>query len=254
LKVSIVTTVRNAEETIQQNICSVNSQTFEDWEHIIVDGLSTDGTTNVVNSMGSDPRRFMISERDSGPLEGMNKGIGLSTGTIIGFLNADDVFFDSFSLQRIVDAFGDPEVYGCYGDLEYTDKYDLEKTLRVWSMGKYSSTKLMFGWTAAHPTFYVRANVFDEIGGFDPFYYLQSDFEFVVRFFYKYQYRAVYIAEPLVKMRSGGISNGSLRNIVLQNIYNYRALKYHGVPVSLLYPFIRIASRLNQFLKVKMRK
>ena len=134
-----------------------------------------------------------------------------------------------------------------------TDIDDLEKTLRIWNMGKYSLTKLLLGWTAAHPTFYVRANVFDEIGGFDPFYYLQSDFEFVVRFFFKYQYRAVYIRESLIKMRSGGISNGSLKNIVVQNIYNYRALKHHGAPVSFLYPLIRIVSRVNQFLRVKMR-
>ncbi|MDC1209579.1 glycosyltransferase [Pseudomonadota bacterium] len=252
MKISIVTSVRNSVNTIKSNICSINSQTYKNWEHIIVDGASTDGTLEYLQSLGSNYNRKIFSEKDSGPLEGFNKGIKLSKGDVVGFLNADDIYFDSYSLQNMANVFENPEVMGCYGDLVYTDKENLEKILRIWSMGEYSFSKLMRGWTAAHPTFYVRKTVFEKIGYFDPYYYLQSDFEFIVRFFLKHKYRAEYINKPLVKMRTGGISNNSIKNIAIQNLHNYKVLKSHGASVNILYPFIRIISRINQYLKAKL--
>ena len=250
MKISIVTSVRNAVNTIKSNICSINSQTYKNWEHIIVDGASTDGTLEYLQSLDYKYNRSVYSKKDSGPLEGFNKGIKLSNGDIIGFLNADDIFFDSDSLQNLANAFKSPKVMGSYGDLVYTDKENLEKILRIWSMGEYSYSKLMMGWTVAHPTFYVRKSVFEKIGYFDPEFYLQSDFEFVVRFFFKYKYQAKYINKTLVKMRTGGISNNSIKNIAIQNLYNYKALKKHGANVSVLYPLIRIVSRISQYLKL----
>lgn len=247
-----MTSVRNAAKTIKTNINSINSQTYKNWEHVIIDGASNDGTLEFLQSLSHDHNRIILSEEDSGPLEGFNKGIKLSTGDIIGFLNADDVFFDHTSLKKIANCFKNPEVMGCYGDLIYTDKKNLNKILRIWSIGEYSFSKLMRGWTAAHPTFYVRKSVFENIGYFNPYYYLQSDFEFVVRFFLKYNYCSVYINKPLVKMRVGGISNNNIKNIVIQNLHNYKALKYHGANVSILYPIIRIISRINQYLKAKL--
>ena len=252
MKISIVTSVRNAVNTIESNICSINSQTYKNWEHIIVDGESTDGTLEYMQSLDGNYNRRIYSEKDSGPLEGFNKGIKLAQGDIIGFLNADDIFFDAYSLKNIVNVFQNPKVMGCYGDLVYTDKKDLNKILRIWKMGEYSFSKLMRGWTAAHPTFYVRKTVFEKIGYFDSKYYLQSDFEFIVRFFLKYKYYAVYINKPLVKMRTGGISNNNMRNIAIQNLHNYKALKLHGGNVTILYPFIRIISRINQYLQAKL--
>lgn len=252
MKISVVTVVRNAVKTINTNIDSINTQTYKNWEHIVVDGDSTDGTLEYIRSLDDNYNRSVFSEKDSGPLEGFNKGIKLSKGDIIGFLNADDIFYDSYSLQNIANVFENSEVMGCYGDLVYTDKENLNKILRIWCMGEYTISKLMKGWTAAHPTFYVRKAVFDKIGCFDPYYYLQSDFEFVVRFFLKHKFHAKYISKSLVKMRVGGISNGSFKNIIIQNLYNYRALKHHGAPVSILYPFVRIVSRISQYLKAKL--
>ena len=252
MKISVITSVRNAVNTIDTNISSLNSQTYQNWEHIIIDGASNDGTLEYLNSLSKNYNRKIFSEKDSGPLEGFNKGIKLSTGDVVGFLNADDVFFDPTSLKKIAHCFKNPKVMGCYGDLIYTDKQNLNKILRIWSMGEYSFSKLMKGWTAAHPTFYVKKSVFEDIGYFNPDYYLQSDFEFVVRFFLKYKLKAKYINNPLVKMRTGGISNSSIINIAIQNLYNYKVLKNHEVPVNILYPFIRITSRLSQYLKAKL--
>ena len=252
MKISIVTSVRNAVKTIKSNVCSINSQTYKNWEHVIIDGASTDGTLEYLQSLDKNCNRLVFSEEDSGPLEGFNKGIKLSNGEIIGFLNADDIFFDSNSLQNLANVFKNPKVMGAYGDLVYTKKDNLEKILRIWSMGEYSFSKLMRGWTAAHPTFYVRKSVFEEIGYFNPEYHLQSDFEFVVRFFVKHKYHAHFINKPLIKMRTGGISNNSIINIAIQNYYNYKVLKSYGVPVSFFYPLIRIISRTNQYFQAKL--
>lgn len=251
LKISIITSVYNAETTIKSNISSISSQTYKNWEHIIIDAKSSDKTLAIIKKF-SNQKRYVLSEPDTGPLEGMNKGIKKSTGDIVGFLNADDVYFDSKSLERIAKVFKNPSVMGSYGDLVYTDKNDLNKIIRIWSIGEFSFSKLKRGWAAAHPTFYIRKNIFEKIGYFDPYYFLQSDFEFIVRFFVKYKFTATYIPKPLVKMRTGGVSNKSMKNIIIQNIYNYRALKNHGADVTKFYPFIRILSRTTQYLKAKL--
>lgn len=253
MKISIITVVKNGANTIEDNIRSVESQNYKEWEHLIIDSMSSDGTAEIAFNASSS-KRFCFSELDSGALEGMNKGISKSKGEIIGFLNADDVYYDECSLSKVAKAFAEPGVMACYGDLVYTSRDDLNSIARIWSMGEYSKSKLLWGWTAAHPTLYVRKSVFERIGKFNPNYKLQSDFEFVIRLFYLHQIKSLYIPERLVKMRLGGISNRSLKNIILQNISNMKALQEHGLKIGYFYPLCRIISRAGQYIKVRLNE
>ncbi len=236
----------NSESTISDNILSINQQSYKNIEHLIIDGGSKDDTVSLVRRL-SNRNPVIFSEKDSGPLEAFNKGILQSTGDIVGFLNSDDFFVDAHVIKKIVQIFDDPEVMGCYANVIYVDQFNIKNIRRVWRLGPYSDLALKRGWAPAHPTFYVRRSVFDVLGTFSEQFPIQSDFEFAVRFFFKYRLKATYSNEVWVYMRTGGISNRTLRGILLQNFDNLRACRLHGLQVSWNYIPIRIFSRLKQF-------
>ena len=115
MKVSIITVVYNNFATIEEAIKSIKSQLYNNIEHIIIDGGSTDGTLDIINKYKNDINIF-ISEKDNGIYDAMNKGINLSTGNIIGILNSDDIYFDNKVISKVVDCFkGDKNLDILYG-------------------------------------------------------------------------------------------------------------------------------------------
>ena len=114
--ISIITISYNSVNTISDTLKSIENQTMQDFEYIIVDGGSTDGTLEIINNCSRVDK--LISEPDNGIYDAFNKGINNSTGDIIGFLNSDDVFYDQNSLKIINDSF-DENIDCVFGDLVY---------------------------------------------------------------------------------------------------------------------------------------
>jgi glycosyltransferase involved in cell wall biosynthesis len=246
MKVSVITCCLNAESTIAENILSVNQQCYKNIEHLIIDGSSKDDTINLVRRLSNrDP--VIISEEDSGALDAFNKGILYANGDIIGFLNSDDFFIDKNVVEKIAQTFEDPEVMGCYANLIYVDRQNVNITRRNWQLGPYSEHALKRGWAPAHPTFYVRRSVFNMIGNFNEQFSINSDFEFALRFFFRHRLKAKYVNENWVYMRMGGISNRSLKGVLIQSYENFRACRFHALQISWYYILIRIFSRLGQY-------
>ena len=246
MKISIITVVYNSAATIEDTIMSVASQTYQDVEHIVVDGASTDGTLSVIHRHMDKIKRF-ISEPDKGIYDAMNKGIRLAGGDVIGFLNADDIYADNSVLEKVAGVFDDSAVDACYADLVYVSKDDLNKVIRYWKSREYQEGLFRKGWMPAHPTFFVRKAVYDKYGGFDLDFKFQSDFDLTMRFLEVYKIKAVYIPEIFVKMRVGGATNRSPINIIKGNIEAYRACKKNGLNVSLFFIVRKILSRIPQF-------
>lgn len=246
MKISIVTVVYNNAETIEETILSVASQSYRDIEHIVVDGVSTDGTMDVVRRHQEKIAK-LVSEPDEGIFDAMNKGIQLATGEVIAFLNADDIYADNTVLEQVASAFSDPSVGACYADLVYVDPVNLNKVVRFWKSQDYRPGLFQRGWVPAHPTFFARKKVYDEYGGFDVAYRLAADFELMLRFLEKFKVKPVYIPGIFVKMRTGGASNNSIRNIIQQNMDIYRACKKNSVSVSPFFVFTKFFSKLSQF-------
>jgi len=245
LKISIITVCYNSAKTIGDTITSVASQSYADKEHIVVDGNSSDSTMDIVRA-ASNISRF-VSEPDKSVYDAMNKGLVLATGDVVGFLNSDDFYVDDTVLAQIAEVFSDSEVDACYADLIYVDKKDTNKIVRYWKSRTFVPGLFEDGWMPAHPTFFVRRGVYEELGGFDLDYKIQADFELTMRFLEIYRIKSVHIPKILIKMRVGGVSNNSIVNIIKGNIEAYKACKKNHLSISLLFNIKKIASRIPQF-------
>lgn len=228
LKISVITAVYNRHQTVGQALDSVLSQSHPAVESIVIDGASTDGTLAVL-----EPYRslfgVLISERDQGIYDALNKGIKHATGDVIGFLHADDVFENSEVLAKVAAAFRDPTIDAVYGDLVYVRHDDIRQVIRYWKSGNYDDAALSRGWMPPHPTFYVRRSVYERLGGFDTRYRIAADYDTVLRFLAVGKIRAAYIPEVLVRMRAGGISNRSLKTIVRKSLEDMDVLRRNKV-------------------------
>jgi glycosyltransferase involved in cell wall biosynthesis len=247
MKISIITVCRNAAATLEEAIHSVAGQDYPNREHIVVDGGSTDGTLAILERNKHSIARY-VSEPDGGIYFAMNKGIAMASGDVIGFLNADDCYAHTGVLSRIAAQFATPEVEACYADLVYVDQHDPTRVVRYWKSRDYVDGLFDWGWMPAHPTFYARRDVYSRYGGYDTQYRLQSDFELTLRMLAVHHIRAVYVPETWVRMRTGGATNKSFRNVVRGNLEAYHAARKNGLAVSPLFMVRKVLSRVRQFI------
>lgn len=253
MKVSIITVSYNSATTISDTIESVLGQDYTDFEHIIIDGGSTDDTIGVIGRYepAYNGRLKMISEPDSGIYDGMNKGLRMATGDIIGFLNSDDFFNSNHVLHKICK--GIKDVDAVYGDLVYVDKQNKDKTVRIWKGSQYYKGAFMHGWHPAHPTFYARRQCYERWGIHDTTFEVSADFELMLRFFEIGRITNRYLPYTLVKMRIGGESTGSLSNIIKGNKNVLKAFKKNGIKVPRFYVFKRLLPKIKSVIAAKLK-
>jgi glycosyltransferase involved in cell wall biosynthesis len=250
MKISIITVTLNSASVINHCLDSVQHQKHDDIEHIIIDGVSTDGTLSLLESK-REQFKFLISEPDKGIYDAMNKGIKVATGDIIGFLNSDDFYASNNVLSGVASIFKDNSYLdSCYADLAYVDPFDISKNIRYWRSSKFVSSLFSKGWCPPHPTFFVRRSVYQRFGNFNLHYRIASDVELMMRFLEVQKINSRYIPELWIKMRLGGTTNKSFKNIVMQNKEVLHALKSHNLHVNWISFFIhKIINRVLQFLK-----
>ncbi len=248
MKFSLITVAYNSSQTIADTIESVLHQSYQDIEYIIVDGNSADTTLDIVKAYEPqfNGRMRWISEPDKGLYDAMNKGIKMATGDVVGIINSDDLFCDMDAILKVSNVFdANKFLDGVYADLYYVAKNDTSKIVRYWKTGKQRSFGK--GWHPAHPTFYVKRDVYERFGMFDLDYKLAADFELMLRFIEKEKISLVYLPEPLVKMRLGGATSKSFENIKKGNIECIHAFHKNGISVSRLYPLYRLLPKLKQY-------
>jgi glycosyltransferase involved in cell wall biosynthesis len=248
LKISIITVTYNSAPVLLDCLQSVSSQSHSGVEHIVIDGLSVDGTLALLQESAG-RLAVWISERDNGNYDAMNKGVRLAQGDVIGFLNSDDIYANSEVLARVASAFNkDPLLEACYADLVYTARDNTSRLVRYWRSGEFSSGSFIRGWCPPHPTFFVRRSVYECFGGFNLSYKLAADFELMMRFLEVHKIRVQYFPEVWVKMRLGGATNKSVRNIFTGNREIFHAFRDHGLKASPVSFFIqKLFSRVKQF-------
>lgn len=254
MKISVITAAFKSKDTVRDAISSVGSQTYQNIEHIVIEGNSCDGTLKVIEDAWHD-RMTLISEPDNGIYDALNKGILNSSGDIIGFMHSDDFFAHDRVLEQIASEFNDPSVEAVFGDLVYISKTDQPRIIRNWSTGNFRRWRLRFGWMPAHPTLYVRRSVYETYGLYDEKLAISADYDFILRYFSKAMGKSVYIPQVLYHMRVGGASNRNLVANILkmkEDILAIRRNRVGGIytlffkKISKLYQF----SWLNYFRKI----
>ena len=213
-------------------------------ELVVVDATSTDATPDVL-ARYADRIDTLVSEPDEGIYDGMNKGVALATGDVVGILSANDRYADDHALAAVAAAFAASEVDACYGDLEY--RTDDGRLVRRWRAGEHGRAKWRLGWMPPHPTFFVRRAVYQRLGAYDLRYPIAADYELMLRFMFKHNIRARYLPRTLVAMSPGGTSNASLGAVARANIEVARAWRNNGLGGWQLAPILKPARKIPQF-------
>ena len=253
MKVSIITTTYNSERTIKFTLESVLKQKYIDYEHIIIDGMSKDRTIQIVKEYEEkySGKLKYISEEDLGIYDAMNKGIKMATGDIIGILNSDDIYAHEKVLEEIVNTIKEHDCDGIYGNLIFMDKETMTKPQRIWNSPK---GKLENGWHPAHPTLYLKKEVYNKIGIFNLKYKIASDYDFMLRLLLNKEIKLEYINDYIIYMRAGGTSTegikGYLNNLKEANI----VLKDNNIKHPYIVNIKRIIKTINQMMVSKYKK
>lgn len=232
MKISLITVSFNSAATIRDTFESVLAQSYSDYEYIVIDGLSKDATVDIIKEYEPkfSGRMRWISEKDSGLYDAMNKGIKMATGDVVGILNSDDFFTDSTVLETVNRSFEQNQPDAVYGDVCYVKADNTDILDRYYSSKKFKRWKMRIGLIPAHPTFYAKRELFDKLGVYRTDYKIAADFDLLLRFIFVNKIKTFYIEKCLVTMRSGGVSNGSLKvhtRIMKEHLRSFREVGYH---------------------------
>lgn len=227
MKVTIITSCYNREQTIRGCIESVLSQDYPDIEYIVVDGASKDNSLNIINEY-KDKISKIISEPDHGMYEAINKGICAATGDVIGLVHSDDFLFSNQIVSHIVRRFEETHADFLYGDGLFVNPENTDKVVRNWIGGTYRLWKVRHGWLPLHPTCYIRRDVMERKGLYNESYKIAADSDFLFRYLLGGELSVTYLKEYIVKMRMGGLSTDSARRKQMWK-EDIRMYQSHGV-------------------------
>ena len=244
MKISVITVCFNSAETLRDNLESVKNQTYQNIEHIIIDGGSSDNTLEILDNFKND--LVVVSEKDSGIYNAMNKGISLASGEIIGFLNSDDYFYSDDVVKEYADGFSSLSNKIIFGDLQFVSKEN-EARIRSWISSTFSEEKINFGWIPPHPTFYARKELFENYGGFDESLRFAADYDLMIRFLKEFPENNLYLKGYKVKMRYGGETTKNFTNIFLGNKEILFSLKKNGFKVGPFFLIKKFIYKISQF-------
>ena len=246
MKISIITATFNSAKTVKDTLESVQAQQYSQVEHIIIDGLSSDDTLPIVHQYSN--IAVVVSEKDSGIYDAMNKGIRLASGEVIGILNSDDMYADSNVLNEVAEIFSDDRVDACYADLQYVEEGDTTKLVRHWKSGHFNKSSFLYGWMPPHPTLFLRRRVYDQVGLFNLSLSTAADYELMLRIFVRHHFNIRYLPRVIVKMRSGGASNASLKRRIKANKEDRLAWKINNLKPYFFTLYLKPIRKIFQFI------
>lgn len=248
LRVSIITVCFNSEATISDTINSVLSQDYPNIEYIIIDGVSSDSTLDIVNKLKKKDT-ILVSEKDDGIYDAINKGINLATGEIIGVLNSDDFYIDNSVISDVVKTMEQSNAQSLYADLFYVDADDTNIVTRNWVSGTINVKSFLYGWMPPHPTFFVTREVYQKYGTFNLSLKSAADYELMLRFLYKKEISTSYLNRPIVRMRVGGLSNASFKNRIAANQEDREAWVINSIKPYFFTLYLKPIRKIFQFIK-----
>jgi glycosyltransferase len=231
VRFTLITVVKDRVEVVRDALESIYQQDFTDFEHIIIDGNSTDGTFEIVQQAikNNVNQTRLIQREDGGMYPALNYALKQASGDIIGLLHSDDILASPNVLSKINNEFLQNDVDAVYGNLDYVSNDAFRRLLRRWKSSTFSVDSLKTGWMPPHPTLYLKRNIYDQLGGFDASYKISADYDFMLRCFLMPRFSSKYLDETIVIMRAGGISNRSILSIIKKMLEDKKIMKRRGI-------------------------
>ena len=258
MKISIITVTFNSAATVRDTIESVLKQEYQNYEYLVIDGGSKDNTVDIIK--GYEPKfegkMRWVSEKDKGMYDGINKGIRMATGDVVGIINSDDFYHrtDIFSIindefKKVPEGFKGSRVEAIYGDVRFVKPDNLEKTVRYYSSKHWRPWRFRFGFMPAHPTFFTYKENFEKYGYYQYDYHIAADYELLIRHLYTNKVPAKYVPVDFMKMRMGGRSTNGWKANVLLNREIVRACRENGIWTCMPLLFLKYFIKVFELLK-----
>lgn len=252
MKISIITVTYNSSKTLSDTIESVLKQKYDNYEYLLIDGASKDSTVEIIKEYESKfcGKMRWISEPDKGMYDGINKGIKMATGDVVGIINSDDFYHRTDILQIVNDSFEqNPDIQAIYGDVRFVHPDDLSKTVRYYSSKRFRPSKFRWGWMPAHPSFFTFRENFEKYGYYQYDYHIAADFELLTRFLYTNKLPSKYIPVDFMKMRTGGRSTSGIKSNILLNKEIVRACRENGIYTNMPMLFLKYFRKVFELVK-----
>ena len=246
--ITVITVVYNAEQTLKDTIESVMMQSYDNVEHIIIDGGSSDGTLDILKQYDH-VIDYWLSEKDGGMYDAMNKGIALSSGEYVGMLNSDDMFANGDVLQNVIDTFCQTQTDAVFSCLNIVDKNNLNKILRKYRVTKFNSILMRIGVMPPHPTFYCKKSCYNAAGSYKTDYKIAADFEMLARLLMSHKISWSFLDKVTITMRSGGLSDSGFLSSIRLNNEIIRACKENGLDTNWLFLALKLPIRLIELIR-----
>ncbi|MFK7810066.1 MAG: glycosyltransferase family 2 protein [Saprospiraceae bacterium] len=228
MKVSIITATYNRVDTLKDTLESVLSQDYPNIEHIVIDGGSTDGTLELLEKYKG-PTFKVKSESDKGVFDALNKGLAMATGDIVGFLHSDDFFASKNIISQVVDNMTSYQVDAVFGDVLFVDAKDISNRKRYYSSQDFTLEKFSETDMPAHPSFFTKRKYYEQYGNFNTSYTIAADLDLLIRFLYTHRLSYRYIDTLMVYMRTGGLSNATLKQRYILNKEAIQTCRANGI-------------------------
>jgi glycosyltransferase involved in cell wall biosynthesis len=235
--VSIITPCYNSEKTIEKTLQCIENQTYKNIEYIIIDGASTDRTLDIINSHKAklDGKLKLVSEKDNGIYDAMNKGISMAKGQLIGIVNSDD-WYEGDTVEQVVKAFGKHKYEVVYG-MQRNYLGDKEKAVFIYHHDFLPQQMI------THPTCFVTKDTYKDFGVFDTKYRSAADYDLMLRLWESGKVNFTPIMRILSNFRLGGMS-GSQTGVRENAVIRYR----RGYMSRKKYYFVIIKSHIYEWL------
>tara|TARA_B100001109_G_C18791375_1_gene440235 strand:- start:201 stop:953 length:753 start_codon:yes stop_codon:yes gene_type:complete len=248
MKFSIITATYNREKTIKRSIESTKSQDYKNVELVMIDGASSDKTVEAAKPYLT-KNDILISEKDKGIYDALNKGIENSTGEIIGFLHSDDIFSTKSVLSMIASVFKENDVDLVYGDASFFKGKNINKSIRKYKSDKLSKKNLAWGKMPAHTAMFFKKEIYQRYGYFKTSYKICGDYEFLCRITSRTNIKSLYIPQVFVKMQTKGASTSGFSSTIQLNKEIYKACNENKIYTNYFMIMSKYPSKILQFLR-----
>lgn len=252
MKITIITPTLNSEKSIAFTLNSVFNQSYKNFEHIIVDGGSSDETLEIVKK--HKVKKKIIVKKNSSIYEAINIGIKNAKGKYIIILNSDDILNSKSVLKKISDKLIKENCQILLGDVCYHDNFTYKKIVRYYSAARFKPWMMYFGLMPPHTGAIIHKDIYNKHQLYDKKFKIAGDFEFFLRMFIKKKQKYKTLSFCVARMRTGGVSGKNIYSHFISSNEIINSFKKNNLNNSVILVYLRFFTKIHQLFLFNQKK